>query len=172
MTRRYPRAEPGAAGERRRLATWSLGSAALAASLAVMATLGWVGSVKRLRSDGTRRGRDAPARGRGRAAADAHRGEKLNRSRRFRRRSGTIAQLQWQKRSAHARGPLVCDAAARIRWLDDRRRRSCRASHCDDRRRCSDSQDGPELWKELNPNETTTPTPVWPWGRPLSGDSI
>jgi hypothetical protein len=29
-----------------------------------------------------------------------------------------------------------------------------------------------ELWKELNPNETTTRTPVWPWARPLSGDSI
>jgi hypothetical protein len=29
-----------------------------------------------------------------------------------------------------------------------------------------------ELWKELNPNETATPTPVWPWRQPSSGDSI
>ena len=172
MTRRYPRAEPGAAGERRRLATWSLGSAALAASLAVMATLGWVGSVKRL--DQTERaGGGTPQLAEGEGLPQT-----LTEVKSLTARDVSAAEVE-RLLNSNGRNDRLTLAGP---WFAMQRRGSDGSTSGDAVRaeRVTATTNGAaptaktvrELWKELNPNETTTPTPVWPWGRPLSGDSI
>ncbi|MBL9165049.1 MAG: hypothetical protein JNL18_20130 [Planctomycetaceae bacterium] len=171
-SRGYPRAEPWAVKERRRLAIWSLGSAALAASLAVATTLGWVGSVKRL--DQTERaGGETPRLAEGEG----------------------LPQTLTEVKSFTARDVSAWDVERRINsygrqltlagpWIALQRPGPDGATSGADARpdRVAATPDlalpsaktARELWKELNPNDATTtaPTPVWPWRRTLSGDSI
>ncbi len=164
-------AEPGAIRERRRTLAWSLGSAALAASLAVATTLGWVGSVKQL---------DRPERAGGETPRLAE-GEGL-------------PQTLTEVKSFTARDVSAWDVERRINsygrqltlagpWIALQRPGPDGATSGADVRpdRVATTPDlalpsaktARELWKELIPNDVSTaPTSVWPWRRPLSGDSI
>jgi hypothetical protein len=164
----YPPAEPGAARVRRTV-VWAAGSAALAASLAVMATLGWMDETKRRETE--RAGGGTP-----RLAA-----------------GGGLPQTIAEVQSLTARDVSAAEVDRLLSGRDDRlmlagpwfamKQRGLGGSTSDDALRTdrvTATTDGAppsaktarELWKELNPNETITPTPVWPWSRPLSGDSI
>jgi hypothetical protein len=170
-TRRYPPAEPGAARGRRRTMVWSLGSAALAASIAVMATLEWQGSTslgEKERAEGETP-RLAEAGGLPQTLAEV-------RSLTARDVSGAEVERLLDSNGRDDRltlaGPWF---AMKQRGFDgstsDAALRTDRATATTDGAPPS-AKTARELWKELNPNETATPTPVWPWGRPLSGDSI
>jgi hypothetical protein len=171
VTRRYPPAEPGAARGRRRTMVWSLVSAALAASIAVMATLEWQGSAsleeKERAGGGTPRLAEA-----GKIPQTIAEVEGLT----VRDVSAAEVERLLDSSGRHDRltlaGPWF---AMKRRGFDgstsDAALRTDRATATTDGAPTS-AKTARELWKELNPNETTTPTPVWPWARPFSGDSI
>jgi hypothetical protein len=165
----YPPAEPGAARVRRTV-VWAAGSAALAASLTVMATLGWVGAVKRL-DQMERAGGGTP-----RLAEGGGLPQTLTEVKNLTARDVSAAEVD---RLLSGRDDQLMFAGP---WFAMKQRGLDRATSDDSLRtaRVTATTDGAlpsaktarELWKELNPNETATPTPVWPWSRPNSGDSI
>lgn len=169
-SRGYPRAEPGAAGERRRSATWSLGSAALAASLAVAATLGWVGSVKRLDQPG-RAGGETP-----RLATDESAATALVSNERI-QNSTTPSLLNDLDRlidaDSHGRRPTFAGPWLALHRLDQQQL-DARHEYV-----AADAEATPaapktirDLQQELLPTAPTPPRVVWPWERSTSGDSI
>ena len=169
-SRGYPRAEPGAARERRRLAVWSLGSAALAASLAVMATLEWQGSASLEEKE--RAGGETP-----RLAVEEGLPQTLTEVKSFTARDVSAAEVE-RVLNSNGRDERLTLAGP---WFAMQRQGLVGSTSGDSVRAERVTANGVapptaktarELWKELNPNETTPPTPVWPWGRPLSGDSI
>jgi hypothetical protein len=167
----YPPAEPGAARVRRTV-LWAAGSAALAASLTVMATLGWVGAVKRL-DQMERAGGGTP-----RLAEGGGLPQTLAEVKSLTARDVSAAEVERLLDSSGRHDRLTLAGpwfAMKQRGFDgstsDAALRTDRATATTDGAPPS-AKTARELWKEMNPNETTTPTPVWPWGRPLSGDSI
>jgi hypothetical protein len=171
VTRRDPPAEPGAGRERRRTAVWSVVSAAVAASLAVVGTLAWessggVGETERA-GGGTPRLADVdiapPAVGEVAhssdydvAVADV---ERLLDSHGGQDRITLAGPWFAMKRRGFERtSNNAATGAELVTAATDEALPSAKTAR--------------ELWKELNPSEPVTPTPVWPWGRPHSGDSI
>jgi len=161
----------GGIPDRRRIATWSLASAALAASIAVAATLGWVGSVQRGETE--RAGGGTP-----RLAENGGLPQTIAEVEGLTAPDVSAAEVERLLDSSGRHDRLTLAGpwfAMKQRGFD--RSTSDAAPRTD---RVTATTDGAapsaktarELWKELNPNETTTPTPVWPWSRPLSGDSI
>jgi hypothetical protein len=153
------------------LATWSLGSAALAASLAVTATLGWVGSVKRF-GQPERAGGGTP-----RLAVEEGLPQTLTAVKSMTARDISAAEVE-RVLNSNGRDERLTLAGP---WFAMQRQGLDGPSNGDAVRveRVTANGVAPptaktarELWKELNPDETTTPTPVWPWSRPFSGDSI
>ncbi len=170
-SRRYPRAELGDVRERRRLATWSLASAALAASLAVATTLGWVELVKRL--DQSERAGGGPPR----LAVEERLPQTLTEVKSLTARDVSAAEVE-RVLNSNGRDERLTLAGP---WFAMQRQGLLGSTSGNAVRAERVTANGVapptaktarELWKELNPNETTTPTPVWPWSRPLSGDSI
>ena len=169
-----PPLQGGARGgilDRRRIATWSLASSSLAASIAVMATLGWQGSTSLEEKERAGGGTPRLAEGRGLPQTIAE-VERLA----ARDVSAVEVERLLDSNGRHDRltlaGPWF---AMKQRGFDgstgDAPLRTDRVTATTDGVPPS-AKTARELWKELNPNETPTPTPVWPWGRPLSGDSI
>ena len=169
VTRRYPPAEPGAARRGRRTVVWAVGSAALAASLAVMATLGWVDAAKR--GEAERAGGETP-----RLAEGGGLPQTLTEVKSLTSRDVSAAEVDRLLSGRDDRlmfaGPWF---AMKQRGLD--RATSGNAVRADRVTTTTDlappsAKTARELWNELNPKETATPSPVWPWSRPFSGDSI
>jgi hypothetical protein len=171
VTRRDPPAEPGAGRERRRAAAWSVVSAAVAASLAVVGTLAWessggIGETERAGGE-TPRLADVDAlppelmvvehsSDYDVAVADV---ERLLDSHDEQDRITLAGPWFAMKRRGFERTPNdAANPSERVTAATDEALPSAKTAS--------------ELWKELNPSKTATPTPVWPWGRPHSGDSI
>lgn len=166
----HPPAEPGTIRERRRTLAWSLGSAAVAASIAVGATLRWVelatlekteragGETPRLAAEAELPPRSAEVKGstaRDVSAWDVER--RINSYGRQLTLAGPWIALQRPGPDGATSG---ADARPdRVATTPDLALPSAKTAR--------------ELWKELIPNDVSTaPTSVWPWRRPLSGDSI
>jgi hypothetical protein len=167
----YPPAEPGAAGGRRRTVVWAAGSAALAASITVAATWGWQGSASLEEIERAGGGTLRLAEGGGLP-------QTLAEVKSLTARDVSAAEVE-RLLDSNGRDDRLTLAgpwfAMKQRGFDgstsDAALRTDRATATTDGAPTS-AKTARELWKELNPNETTTPTPVWPWARPLSGDSI
>jgi hypothetical protein len=167
----HPPAEPGANRERRRMLAWSLGSAALAASIAVMATLGWQGAASRVDEAGGAGGETS------RLAVEEGLSQTIAEVKSLTSRDVSAAEID-RLLNASGRNDRLSLAGP---WFAMKRRGLGEMANDNnvrvDEAAATDLEPPPaktarELWKELNPNETTTPTPVWPWRQPLSGDSI
>lgn len=167
----YPPAEPGAAWERRRTVAWSLGSAALAASIAVMATLGWQGVASRV-DEARDAGGETP-----RLAVEEGLPQTIAEVKSLTSRDVSVAEID-RLLNASGRNDRLSLAGP---WFAMKQRGLGEMANDSDVRAdeaaATDfepptAKTARELWKELNPNKTTTPTPVWPWRQPNSGDSI
>ena len=167
----YPPAEPGGTRERRRALAWSLGSAALAASIAVMATLGWQRTTSRVDEAGGAGG-ETP-----RLAVEEGLPQTIAEVESLTSRDVSAAEID-RLLNASGRNDRLSLAgpwfAMKQRGLgemaNDNNVRTDEAAATD--LEPPTAKTARELWKELNPNETTTPTPVWPWRQRISGDSI
>lgn len=167
----YPPAEPGAIWERRRTLAWSLGSAALAASIAVMATLGWQEAASRVDE-----AKDAEG-GTPRLAVEEGLPQTIAEVKSLTSRDVSAAEID-RLLNASGRNDRLTLAGP---WFAMKRRGLGEMANDNDVRAdeaaATDlepptAKTARELWKELNPNKTTAPTPVWPWRQRNSGDSI
>jgi hypothetical protein len=167
----YPPAEPGGIRERRRTLSWSLASAALAASIAVMATLGWQRVASRVDEAGGSGG-EPP-----RFASEEGLPQTIAEVKRLTSRDVSAAEID-RLLNASGRDDRLSLAGP---WFA-MKQRGLGEMASDDNVRADEAaatdlepptaKTARELWKELNPNKSTTPTPVWPWRQPLTGDSI
>ena len=170
VTRRSPPAEPGAVRERRRTVVWAAGSAALAASIAVMATLGWQASASLEEKE--RAGGETP-----RLAEVGSLPQTIAEVKGLTARDISATEVERLLDSSGRHDRLTLAGP----WFAMQRQGSDGSTSGDavraERVTANDgalptAKTARELWTELNPNETATPTPVWPWSRPFSGDSI
>lgn len=154
--------------DRRRIATWSFASASLAAAIAVTATLGWVDAAKR--GEAERAGGETP-----RLAEGGGLPQTLTEVKSLTSRDVSAAEVD---RLLSGRDDRLMFAGP---WFAMKQRGLDRATSGNavraDRVTTTDlappsAKTARELWNELNPKETATPSPVWPWSRPFSGDSI
>lgn len=167
----YPPAEPGATRERRRTMVWSLGSAALAASIAVVATLGWQGVASR--NAETEDGGDKTPR----LAVEEGLPQTIAEVKSLTSRDVSAAEID-RLLNANGRDDRLSLAGP---WFAMKQRGLSEIANNNEARsdeaaatnlKPPTAKTARDLWKELNPNETTAPTPVWPSRQPLTGDSI
>ena len=167
----YPPAEPEAKRERRRTLAWSLGSAALAASMAVMATLGWQRVASRVDEAGGAGG------GKPRLAVEEGLPQTIAEVKSLTSRDVSAAEID-RLLNASGRNDRLSLAGP---WFAMQQRGLGETANDNDVRvdeAAASALEAPtaktarELWQELNPHEATTPTPVWPWRQRISGDSI
>ena len=163
----------GARGEtpnRRRTVAWSVGSAALAASIAVMATLGWQGAA-------SQNAKTAGAGGGTPRLAEEGLPQTLAAVKSLTSRDVSAAEID-RLLNGSGRNDRLSLAGP---WFAMKQRGLGEIANDNDVRADGapttdleppTAKTARELWKELNPNETATPTPVWPWRQPSSGDSI
>lgn len=164
-----PPAEPGAARERRLAVTWSLGSAALAASIAVMATLGWQEATSRsVKTKDVEGG--TPQLTADEVTTTVAVDEELA-------RGETAPSLlnnldHFIDADTHGRQTILAGPWLAMQRLD-LRQVDARDDHV-----ANDAEAPPtpktirDLQHELLPNAPAPPDLVWPWQRTTSGDSI
>ncbi|WP_428307497.1 hypothetical protein [Lacipirellula sp.] len=167
----YPRAEPGGTRELRHTVAWSCASAALAATLAVAVTLGWLRLEQSELAEAEHAGGETP-----RLAADPSAATAVAQATGDRNVTtpSLLSELdRFLAADARNARPTLAGPWFALHRLD----RSAPASHND--QIAGDAEATPsapktirDLQQELLPADPAPPRVVWPWERTPSGDSI